>query len=140
MTRSGLLLCLLAGTASAQEAGLADRLRALAAPAAPDLYAEDRQGDLDLITRHADVLFGPEKAAMAMFTSADCARCPQAEKDLRALAEAHQVAVRILDTARPEVADLMQALTLDTLPSYVMQDRMIRGDIPVFVLGRYLAE
>ncbi len=140
MIRFGLLLCLLAGAAAAQEIGLGERLRALAAPAQPDLYTDDRQDDLDLIARHADALFGPEKAVIAMFSGADCAACAQAEADLRALAQAHQVSVHVLDTTHPEVAALMQALTLDTLPSYVMTDRLIRGEMPVFVLGRYLAE
>lgn len=139
MIRIGLLLGLCAGAVQAQETGLADRLRALAAPAAPDLYAEDRQNDLNLIDRHSAALFG-EEAVMAMFTGPDCADCAQAVSDLEDLAELHGIGIRILDTADPEMAALMAALTLDRLPSYVMRDRLIRGAMPVFVLGRYLAE
>ena len=119
---------------------MADRLRALAAPAQIDLYAEERQSDLDLIARHADVLFGTDVARMVMFTGPACPPCAQAAADLPALAEARGAVIRILDTGDPVNATLMQALTLDTLPSYVMKDRLIRGDVPIFVLGRYLAE
>ena len=46
----------------------------------------------------------------------------------------------VLDTERPEDAAIMARLGLDTLPSYVMPDRLIRGEMPVFVLERYLTE
>jgi hypothetical protein len=32
----------------------------------------------------------------------------------------------------------MERMTFDALPSYVMRDKLIRGQMPIFVLERYL--
>jgi thiol-disulfide isomerase/thioredoxin len=134
------LICAVPATGSAQDIGIADRLRALAAPTAPDLYADDKIRDLDLIALYEQALFGTPAARLVMFTGDGCESCPELATDLKEIAARHSVGFRFLDVADPLAADLMQALTLDTLPSYVMSDRIIRGDIPVFVLERYLRE
>gem|GEM_PF-3322488 len=141
MIRAALLsFVFCAGPVLAQEMSLSERLRALGAPAPTDFYEDERQGDLDLIARHAPALFGEDGAVIAMFTGPGCDTCPAAWADLRDMAQAQGVTVRLLDTAEPGNAALMETLTLDTLPSYVMRDRLIRGEMPAFVLGRYLAE
>ncbi|MBV7393163.1 hypothetical protein [Mameliella sediminis] len=134
------MACLCAGAVSAQEATLSERLRALNAPAPVDPYADERQSDLALIARHAPDLFGAEGAVIAMFIGPDCPTCANAGQDLRAMAKERGLDIRIHDSADPKVADLMAALGLDVLPSYVMKDRLIRGDMPAFVLARYLSE
>lgn len=141
MIRAALvIIAFCAGPSLAQEMSLSERLRALSAPATTDLYADERQGDLDLIARHAPALFGKQGAVIAMFSGPDCDSCAAAWADLQDMARAQGVSARLLDTAEPENAALMQVLTLDTLPSYVMRDRLIRGEMPAFVLGRYLTE
>jgi hypothetical protein len=133
-----------ASMAQAQDAGqnigLADRLRALAAPSSPDLYEDERTRDLDLIARHAPALFGAPPARLVMFTGPGCDTCPAITDELQSMADRHGVVIRFLDTSDQRHARLMAALTLDALPSFVMADRMILGPIPVFVLERYLTE
>lgn len=141
MIRAALLsFTFCAGPVLAQEMTLSERLRALSAPAPTDFYEDERQSDLDLIAGHASELFGEESAVIAMFTGPGCDTCPSAWADLQDMAQAQGVPVRLLDTVEPGNAALMETLTLDTLPSYVMRDRLIRGEMPAFVLGRYLAE
>ncbi|MBV6638724.1 MAG: hypothetical protein KI788_22785 [Mameliella sp.] len=141
MIRAALLSCAFcASPVLAQEMTLSERLRALSAPAPTDFYEDERQGDLNLIASHAPALFGDDGAVIVMFSGPECGSCGTAWTDLQDMAQAQGVPVRLLDTGEPENAALMQALTLDTLPSYVMRDRLIRGEMPAFVLGRYLAE
>lgn len=137
------LLCACIGSSvQAQDLGLADRLRALAAPdpAPLDLYGDEALHDRDLIARHAAALFGMPAAQIVMFTGSGCATCPALATNLTEMAKRQGVTVNLLDSDDPAIAGLMAQLSLDTVPSYVMADRMIRGDIPMFVLERYLGE
>lgn len=105
----------------------------------PDPYAEEIRSDLDLIGAHADRLFtsnlllgrtGP--VAFAVFTPP--------ESPLRAalddFATSRDLRIALHDPARS--GTLMQALTLDSVPSYVFPEVMVRGDVPTVVLDRYL--
>ena len=119
-----------------------ERLKALMQSAAPmpraeDAYADAIADDLALLDRHAEALF-PQDAHIALFTGPDCPECPGARAELMALANRMDLRVALHDTSDPTAAALMQAVTLDTVPSYVMPDRMIRGQMPIFILERYL--
>ena len=78
------------------------------------------------------------RAAIAVFTAPDCADCVTTKAELRALAADLGVGVAVHDTGTPDGATLLAALSLDTVPSYVMRDKLIRGRMPAFVLRRYL--
>lgn len=136
--RLALMLAALAGAASAQDS-LRERIDALRAAEAPmvtgDLYAEDRERDLDRIAAHAGALF-PQAERIALFVGPGCADCARARTELQALG--HPVALH--DTGAPASAALHEALALEDLPAYVMSDRLIRGHMPAFVLERYLSE
>jgi len=117
------------------------------APPPLDLYAEDAARDLDLLARVAPRLFDPAQRSIghedaptriALFTRADCAACATAETELRALADRLGFRASIFDIV--DEADLAQRLGLDMAPSYVMRDRILRGEMPTIVLERYLAE
>lgn len=113
----------------------------------PSPYDDAIADDLALIAREAALVFDPGRGgfgpagtpAMAMFSAADCMACAAVEAELAALADAsaRRIAVIRVDTS-PEDAALMDRLGLDLLPSYVLPDMMVRGDVPVFVLQRYL--
>ena len=126
------ILAVLAGAATAQHS-LRDRIDALRASEEPvvtgDLYAEDRERDLDRIAAHAGALF-PRAERIALFVGPECADCATARTELEALG--HTVALH--DTRDPAAAALHEALALEDLPAYVMSDRLIRGHMPAFVL------
>ena len=116
-------------------------------PARFDPYAEDIADDLARIAAHADALFSPDlpgfgaadaPLAVAFFTAPDCPDCARAEAELRSLADRHPIRVTLLDISAH--ADLAHVLGLDTTPSYVMPDRMLRGHMPAIVLERYFSE
>lgn len=116
------------------------------APEAADLYAEEIKSDLARIAAWHEALFGaalpgfgPQTARhrIALLTAPDCPACARAEAELRALAERFDLRVTLVDLTS---AALAQGLGLDTAPSYVMPDRMLRGHIPPIVLERYLAQ
>ena len=104
----------------------------------PDPYAEEIRSDLDLIAAHADRLFtsdillgrtGP--VAFAVFAPPDS----RLRDRLEDYATARELRIALHD---PDAdAALMQALTLDTIPSYVFPTLMVRGDVPPIVLDRY---
>lgn len=117
------------------------------APELIDLYADDAARDFDLLERAAPRLFdpaqtgiGPEDAPtrIAIFTRADCATCKTAMADLRALAD--RLGFRAAVFNIEDHADLARDLDLDMAPSYVMPDRIFRGEMPAIVLERYLTE
>lgn len=116
----------------------ADRLRALTAPPATDLYGSEKSADRARIEAEAEALFGPDRdAAIALFTAPDCADCAQAEAELAALTARLGLRHRIIaldDDTRP----MFERLTFDTLPAYVLPDMLIRGQMPAFVLEGYL--
>ncbi|WP_108723459.1 thioredoxin domain-containing protein [Roseovarius salinarum] len=114
-------------------------------PRAEEIYAEEIARDLGAISERRDRLFGaglpgfgPADAArrIALFTRKDCPACARAEADLRAMARARPLRVTVLDMEAN--ADLARDLGLDTAPSYVLPDMMLRGHIPKVVLRRYL--
>jgi hypothetical protein len=117
------------------------------APEPIDLYAEDAASDLRILDRAASRLFDPEQPGIgpdgaptriAIFTRADCATCGSAMADLRALADRLGFRATVFDIE--EDAGLARDLGLDVAPSYVMRDRMLRGDMPAIVLERYLTD
>lgn len=132
MIRLTFCLALLPIVAEAQ--GLRDRIEALTPP--PDPYAAEKASDLARIS--AEPRLFPDGEAIAVFIGPDCPDCAQALAELQDLADRHGVTVQVLDTAQPDDAALMARLSLDMLPSYVMPDRLIRGQMPIFVLERYL--
>lgn len=149
----GLLAALLlACPVAAQDstAALRQRLLTLSKPSqppVPDAYADEIRADLARIGSHDTALFGPHRpfvgaktssAAIALFIGPDCGPCPEAIASLDALATRLGLRANLIDIADPENATLLQDLTLDIVPSYVMPDRLIRGVFPDFVLDRYL--
>lgn len=117
------------------------------APEPIDLYAEDAASDLRVLDRAAPRLFHPEQPGIgpegaptriAIFTRADCATCGSAMADLRALADRLGFRATVFDMDKD--AGLARDLGLDVAPSYVMADRMLRGEMPAIVLERYLTE
>lgn len=159
MIRLGALaVSLLAGSlVHAQETGLQDRLRALSAlqeappgPAPVEAYADEIASDLARIKAETPALFhdprdalgtGSGAAAITLFIGPDCPDCARARAELATLAEAMDLRAHVIDVSKnAEDAALLARLTLDTLPSYVMPDKLIRGHMPAFVLERYLTE
>lgn len=132
-------LAALAALPAGAEDSLRARIDALRSAQAPlvtgDLYAEDKARDKDRIAARSAALF-PEGEPIALFIGPDCPECAEARETLLALG--HPVALH--DTREPEAAALMAQMTLDSLPSYVMPGRLIRGAMPGFVLQRYLEE
>lgn len=134
----------------AQQPGALERLRSLAhaPPTAAEIYADEVTADLALIAAEAGALFDPARpgygppqapVAIAMFTGPGCADCAHAEAELAALANRLGRRVAVIDVGTdPGGAALMQRLTLDLLPSYVLRDGLIRGAMPAVVLERYL--
>jgi len=159
-------LCLLSAPAAAQRLDAASRAalgaeiaavlasepgivaRALAAPPGPaGMYRDAVAHDLDTIGQVSGRLFAPDRpgfgpkgqrATIALFTraEAECDACARAEAELRALADQEGIRVTLFDMDRD--ADLAARLELDSAPSYVMADRMLRGHMPAIVLERYI--
>jgi len=126
-----------------------DLLSGLIAPPRPplDLYGEAIARDFALLTRLAPRLFDPARPALgpagaptriALFTRADCPDCRKAKAGLQALAARMGFRAVLFDMTRD--AALAHDLGLDTAPSYVMADRILRGAMPSIVLERYLNE
>ncbi|MFZ7090607.1 hypothetical protein [Primorskyibacter sp. 2E233] len=141
------LLCAAAPVAA--QDSLSDRLRALAQPAPVDPYADEISADLARIEAEAEALFSPDDAsfgppdapiAIALFISKSCTDCSAAVRDLLALSERLGIGAKLIDVSQSESAQQMMArLTLDVTPSYVMRDKLIRGQMPALVLERYLS-
>ncbi|MBZ0122634.1 MAG: glutaredoxin family protein [Roseovarius sp.] len=126
-------------------AGVAPVALSTPVPDAADIYADHVEADLADLATHRDALFSPDRpgfgaagaaTTVALFTAADCPDCARAETDLRALAETHDLRVTLINIDAD--AALAQALGLDTAPSYVFDDMMLRGHIPPVVLKGYL--
>src|SRR6056297_298525 len=83
---------------------------------------------------------GPAGAPIriAVFTRADCPECATARDELQALAARIGFRAALFDMDRD--AGLARDLGLDTAPSYVLPDKLLRGAIPSLVLERYLAD
>lgn len=112
-----------------------------------ELYGEAIDRDLALLDRLAPRLFDPDRAGLgpdgaatriAFFTRAGCAECATAQAELQALAERMGFRAALFDMDRD--ADLARDLGLDTAPSYVLPDKLLRGAMPAIVLERYLAD
>ncbi|MCB1334442.1 MAG: hypothetical protein KDK26_12510 [Roseivivax sp.] len=111
----------------------------------PDPYAEEKAADHALLEGLAAALFDPARRgwgppgapAMVALTAPGCTACAATEPELAALAAARGLRIGLLDiTEEPALA---AELGLDSLPSYVLPDMLVRGDVPVFVLDGYLA-
>lgn len=113
--------------------------RALTPPAYADEAAADR-ATLDFEENRLFGVdlpgFGPDGATvrMALLVGDNCPSCDTALAEARALAETHPVRVTIVQAA----PDLLEALELDSLPSYVFDGLIVRGHVPPMVLERYI--
>ncbi|MHA6344053.1 glutaredoxin family protein [Roseivivax sp. CAU 1761] len=117
---------------------------------AQDLYADEIAADLGRIEAEAARLFAPDRPgpgpegalpAIALLVGPDCPDCAAAQAELDALARRLGLRAAVIDVAAdPADRAMMERLTLDMVPSYVMPDRMIRGHMPQVVLERYLTE
>ncbi|MCZ7675882.1 MAG: thioredoxin family protein [Roseovarius sp.] len=134
---------LLAGVAAA----LPDASPASRGPDAAAIYAEHAAADRAGLAEQGAVLFDPGRpgfgapdaaVTVALFIAADCPDCARAEAELRALARTRDLRVTLFDIGAD--AALARALGLDIAPSYVFEDRMLRGHMPVIVLEKYLDE
>lgn len=118
-----------------------ERLRALVAPPPVDIYREEKNADLLVIEERAETLFGTDRdVAIALFTGPDCEACATAEAELRAVTKRTGLRMQVFDTSTPDAQTLFGDLGFDTLPAYVMPDRLIRGHMPDFVLQDYLTQ
>ncbi|GEM_PF-205692 len=107
-------------------------------------YAQAVADDLALIGTHSARLFDVEQMAfgrkngvpVALFVTRDCADCQRAQTDLRDLANAVEMRVIIFDLTAE--ADMAAALGIDSAPSYVLPNMMIRGQMPNIIMSRYL--
>ena len=113
----------------------------------PDIYGDAIDRDLALLDRLAPRLFDPARPGLgpagapiriAVFTRADCPECATARDELQALAARIGFRAALFDMDRD--AGLARDLGLDTAPSYVLPDKLLRGAIPSLVLERYLAD
>lgn len=113
--------------------------------AATNAYADAVAGDLARIEAHGEALFAPTlpgfglpdaTRVLALFVRDGCLDCARAEADLRALARIRHLRVTLIDIDRNRA--LADALDLDTAPSYVFPDMMVRGHVPPIVLEKYL--
>lgn len=109
-------------------------------------YEDEIASDLALIRSHEKTLFSADREGfgtaaadrvIALFVAQGCTDCARAETELRALARRHDIRVTLFDMDRNE--NLAAALGLDTAPSYILSDMMLRGHIPTVVLERYLS-
>ena len=112
------------------------------------VYADEIQNDLDLIARHAPVLFDPTRGGetigtgfafnvIALFVAENCPDCDRAIRELQQLAGKESLRVHFF--YRENHPDLTADLGVDTLPFYVFPKMMLRGHVPKIVLQRYLA-
>ncbi|MHA7874493.1 hypothetical protein [Roseivivax sp.] len=117
-------------------------------PEAADIYAEEREADLATLAEARAALFDPawprlgaaEAApALAFVTEPGCQTCAEAQAELVNLLDRLGLTATRIDAGSPRGAALMDRLTLDAVPSYVLPDMMVRGQVPSFVLERYLS-
>jgi hypothetical protein len=113
----------------------------------PTAFEEAVTADMDRLARLAPHLFDPAQAGfgpadarlrIALFTADDCAACAQAEADLRALADGHDLRVTVFSLSDPAAREMAAILELTESPAYVLPDMMMQGHIPPVVLERYL--
>lgn len=100
----------------------------------PQPYAEEINSDLALIAKHSTDLFGGKD--LVLFVGPNCETCAGAQTELTALAKAKGLTVNILNLE--DTPALQAALEIDTLPFYVLPDKMLRGAMPAPVLERFL--
>ncbi|KPP84833.1 MAG: hypothetical protein HLUCCA08_12450 [Rhodobacteraceae bacterium HLUCCA08] len=105
-------------------------------------YDDEIAADLELIAAHATALFGPDGAIRLGAADGPVAFASFAApgSDTAAMlddyARSRGIAIALRDPATHGA--LMEALGLDTVPSHVFADLMVRGDVPPIVLDRYL--
>ena len=122
----------------------------LASEIARGLYADEIASDLARIEGEAAALFSRDRPLIgaedgpikiALLVGQDCPDCAAAKRDLADLAKRVEVAGTVIDVSESaEDRAMMERLTLDMVPAYVMADKMIRGHMPTIVLERYLGE
>mgnify|MGYP005992464865 CR=1 FL=1 len=95
--------------------------------------ADDDRAMLDRLS--AQVLSG---ADVALFVDRDCAECDAARVELRAFSDRYGTTFTLHDMADPEGAALAEKLGMTDAPFYVLPDMILRGQMPVIVLGKYL--
>ncbi len=101
----------------------------------PSPYAEAVNSDLAQIAAHRETLFA-DGAALAIITGPECSACATAMDELRALSDELGITFSQIDSG--EHAGMIAALGLESVPSYVLPDMMVRGHVPPIVLRRYL--
>lgn len=105
-------------------------------------YADEIEADRTLLADLAPQIFaypvaGPDNAPkLALITAPDCDACTEMQAQLTDAAKAGQLALYTL----PLDSEAARALGLDTAPSYVFTDMVVRGDVPAAVLEKYLAK
>jgi glutaredoxin len=105
--------------------------------AGPSPYADAVESDLSLIDTHAAQLF-PANEPLAILVRSNCPDCIAALDELRTLTDEIQIKFSIINL--DDNPGLAAALQIDTVPSYVMSDKMVRGHVPSIVLRRYLTD
>lgn len=147
----------IAAASSAQELGgpkvplslqLRDRLLDSAESArrslSPPPLGPEAQSDLARISEHRTTLFdtperigrttGPADFALFYDPSSDA----DVIRDLRQLVTDHGLSVALHPNDHADVRALHAQMSLDTWPSYVFPNVMLRGAVPVGILPRYL--
>ncbi|CUH66673.1 hypothetical protein TG4357_02557 [Thalassovita gelatinovora] len=119
--------------------------RAFNPPAPDDREHIDR--DLARLAAAAAELFDPTATRigspeaehpLALFVRPDCPDCERAKDDLRQLSENIDLRVNFIDITRQ--ADLVERIGVDMAPSYVLPNMIVRGHVPVAVIGKYLSK
>lgn len=111
----------------------------------PPAYADEAAADHATLDFEENRLFGAHlpgfgradaPVRMAILLGKDCATCDAAKAEARALAKTHPLRVTVVQAA----PDLLEALELDSLPSYVFDGLIVRGHVPPVVLERYITQ
>ena len=105
--------------------------------AGPSPYADAVESDLSVIEAQAARLF-PKGEPLAILVRRDCPDCAAALDELRALTDELKNDFHIVDL--DSESGLSEALQIDTVPSYVLRNKMVRGHVPPVVLRRYLTD
>ncbi|MEQ5868898.1 hypothetical protein J4E08_03175 [Sagittula sp. NFXS13] len=121
-----------------------ERLRALTAPPATDLYGAEKSADRSRIAADAPTLFAPltegaRPAEIVLFVGPDCEDCDRARRELTDLANDLDVPWRSFSLENAEHRAMFERLQFDALPAYVLPDRLIQGHMPDLVLRTYLS-
>ncbi len=102
-------------------------------------YADEIAEDLAMLAAHTDALF-PKGEPMALFYDpAEMPDLPDQTRDLLGVALAlHPLNAGDLANGNTPDAALARDLGLDMVPFFITPKVMIRGDMPLYLLPRYL--